>query len=130
MSKEDERIDKKTLIGERTYRVSTRMEENHPQIRFFVSPVAHRLYHLQMTLYPEFAGKKRLSEMTKEEKAKLPKGYMVLDLAITKKFLRDLANYARTRFHTATQEELLSSKFRESRGKKRVAGIGVDLGKK
>lgn len=123
MSKEEERIDKKFLLGERTYRVSTRMEENHPEVRFFVSPRSHRLYHLQKTLYPNYAGKVNVDKLSEEELKELPKGFRLLDRAIRMRFNRDLANYSRNRFHSATQEELTASKFKESSGFKRKAKV-------
>lgn len=107
-------VDKKSLAGQRTYRVSSRMIENFPQISFLVSPIAHRLYHLQLTLYPEFAGMKKIPV------DKMPKGFRMLDQAIVMKFNRDLANFARNNFHSATHEELLAAKFEESIGKKKV----------
>ena len=113
--KETDVVDKKSLAGKRTYRVSARIIENFPQISFFVSPTAHRLYHLQQTLFPEYAGKKDLTDV------KLPKGFRILDQAIVMKFNRDLANFARNTFHSATLEELIAAKFEEAKGiKKKV----------
>lgn len=111
-------VSKKTLIGQRTYRVSARMIENFPQVSFFVSPVAHRLYHLQQTLFPDFAGKDKI------DIENLPKGFRLMDFAITKQFNRDLANFARFHFSSATQEELISAKFLEAKSvKKMVSAI-------
>lgn len=109
-----EMIDKKSLAGQRTYRVSSRMIENFPQISFLVSPIAHRLYHLQITLFPELAGVKTIKMKD------LPRGFRLLDQAIVMRFNRDLANFARNNFHSATHEELLAAKFEESIGKKKV----------
>lgn len=120
MSEKSDRVDKRTLIAERTYRVSARMLENFPQVSFFVSPRAHRLYHLQLTLYPEHAGKKDLAKMSDKELRELPKGFRLLDLAITMRFFRDLANYVRLNFSPATQEELVAAKFMESKGFKKI----------
>lgn len=111
--KEADFVDKKSLGGQRTYRVSSRILENFPQISFFVSPDAHRLYHLQKTLFPEQAGKK---ELKSEE---IPKGFIILDTAIIMRFNRDLANFARNRFTSATHEELLAAKFEEASGRKK-----------
>lgn len=127
MSKEDDRVDKKTLVAQRTYRVSTRMDENFPQIRFFVSNRAHLLYHLQKTLYPEFAGKVDVSKMNIEELRKLPKGFRLLDDAIKMRYNRDAANYVRIRFNTATQEELMAAKFSSSKGLKKIKKEMLDL---
>ena len=107
-------VSKKTLIGQRTYRVSARMIENFPQVSFFVSPVAHRLYHLQQTLFPDYVG------LDKPDIENLPKGFRLMDLAITKQFSRDLANFARYNFSSATQEELISAKFQESKSVKKM----------
>jgi len=107
-------VSKKTLIGQRTYRVSSRMIENFPQVSFFVSPIAHRLYHLQQTLFPAVSGSK---EIKTEE---LPKGFRCLDIAITKRFNRDLANFVRYNFSSATQEELIAAKFQEEKSSKKV----------
>lgn len=120
MSEKEDRVDKKTLIAERTYRVSARMIENFPQVSFFVSPRAHRLYHLQLTCYPDYAGKKDISKMSEKELKELPKGFRLLDFAITMRFYRDLANYVRLNFSPATQEELVAAKFEESKGFKKV----------
>lgn len=131
MSEDDAKTaDKKTLMGQRTYRVSTRIVENFPEVQFLVSSTAHSLYHLQKTLYPEFAGKKDFSlniesdEQFRDVVDKLiakgvPKGFILLDLAINLRYNRDLAGYSRNYFHSATQEEFIASKFEESKGIKR-----------
>jgi hypothetical protein len=117
---------KRTIIGQRTYRVSARLIKNFPQVMFLFSPRAHRLYHIQETTYPEYAGVKWES-LNKEEQAKVPRGFLVLDIAIEKRFNRDLANFARTNFPTATLEELASAKFEESMGYiKKLEMIEVD----
>lgn len=120
MSKEEDRIDKKTLVAQRTYRVSTRIDENFPQSRFFCSPRGHALYHLLKTLWPELAGKIDVSKLSTEELRKLPKGFLALYFAIDFRYNRDAANYVRKFFHSATQEELMASKFKESSGLRRV----------
>lgn len=120
MSEKSDRVDKRTLIAERTYRVSARMIENFPQLSFFVSPRAHRLYHLQLTLFPDHAGKKDISKMSNKELLALPKGFRVLDLAITMRYYRDLANFGRLNFSPPTHEELVAAKFEESKGFKKV----------
>lgn len=113
-----DRVDKATLSGQRTYRVSSRMLENFPQISFLVSPSAHSLYHLQLTLFPEAVKKEKLKP---EE---IPNGFKVLDRAIVMQFNRDLANFARNTFHSATLEELVAAKFGETKiGKKKVEMI-------
>ncbi len=105
-------VDKKALAGQRTYRVSSRMGENFPQISFLVSPIAHILFHLQQSLFPDHAGKK---EIKLDE---LPKGFRILDKAIIMRYNRDIANFARNRFNSATHEELLAAKFEEAVGLK------------
>lgn len=125
--KETDRVDKKTLAGQRTYRVSSRMDENFPQIRFFVSNRAHLLYHLQKTLYPNLAGKVDTSKLELEELRKLPKGFRLLDIAITMRYNRDAANYVRIRFATPTQEELMASKFSSSKGLRKISDEMLDL---
>jgi hypothetical protein len=106
---------KRTVIGQRTYRVSARVIKNFPQIMFLFSPMAHRFYHIQETTYPEYAGIKWES-LTEKQQAKVPRGFLVLDDAIEKRFNRDIANFARVNFPTATLEELAAAKFEEAMG--------------
>jgi hypothetical protein len=111
----EESDSKRTVIGQRTYRVSARIIKNFPQIMFLFSPRAHRLFHIQETTYPEYAGVKWES-LSKKEQVKVPKGFIVLDIAIEKRFNRDFANFGRMNFPTATLEELAAAKFEEAMG--------------
>jgi hypothetical protein len=106
---------KKTIIGQRTYRVSARILKNFPQVMFLFSPRAHRLYHIQETTYPEYAGI-TWESLSKKQQAKVPRGFIVLDIAIEKRFNRDFANHARVNFNPATHEEIGAAKFLEASG--------------
>lgn len=110
-------VDKKALVGQRVYRVSSRMIENFPQISFFVSPIAHILYHLQQTYFPEHAGKKTI------KLDELPKGFRLLDEGIVMQYNRDLANFTRDRFSSQTHEELVAAKFEEATGLKKKVDL-------
>jgi len=104
---------KRTVIGQRTYRVSARIIKNFPQVMFLFSPRAHRLFHIQETTYPEYGGISWAS-LSKAKQTEVPRGFLVLDIAIEKRFNRDFANFARTNFPTATLEELSAAKFKET----------------
>jgi hypothetical protein len=108
-------IKQQALFGQRTYRVSARILKQFPEIINFVSPLAHIFWHLEITLYPELAGKVNVFEILDkpEELRKLPPGFLVLDTAIVMRFNRDLARFA-LNFNSATLEELLAAKFKES----------------
>lgn len=110
-------------LGERTYRVASRMLANFEEVIFFVSPRAHDLWHLQLWLFPEHAGKKVEAIPLKE----VPKGFRYLDQAVYKRFMRDLARFA-VSFSGATHEELLAAKIEDAKKGKRkltLEDIGV-----
>lgn len=113
------------LYGQRTYRVSARILEQFREIIYLVSPMAHLLWHLELVLYPNHAGKVKVWELhdKPDELAKLPPGFRLLDMAQVMRFNRDLARLGLNIFHPATIEELLAAKFKESsRVKKRLDG--------
>jgi hypothetical protein len=119
------------LYAQRTYRVSARILEQFREIIYLVSPMAHLLWHLELVLYPNYAGKVKVWELRDkpDELAKLPPGFRLLDMAQVMRFNRDLARLGLNLFHPATIEELLAAKFKEStKFKKRLEG-DVDVTK-
>lgn len=113
------------LYAQRTYRVSARILEQFREIIYLVSPMAHLLWHLELILYPNHAGKVKVWELQDqpEKLAALPPGFRLLDMAQVMRFNRDLARLGLNLFHPATIEELLAAKFKESaKFKKRLEG--------